>query len=380
MKKVSFLFVLTFCLGKISDAQPGLELVTPGLPADAKFEVVTVSRDSFPLISVLFRTYSLLKPQFTVGADRIMVTDDSKKCKIISVKKIEQKTSLNVGLVLDHSGSMEAGGKDNVYMRQHVDSVFRQMGLDKDTTGTYKELYNIVNKLLPPEKSRNFLLESCKPSFINFVTSLNLEKDSVSVVAFGDATDVVLPLSNNFIQANSVINSLKAKGGSAILEGIMGGINQLKYAGEKRALIVLTDGVETSSPVKIEKLIQKAKEEKIPIYIIGVGEASTAKLTQIAVGTGGEYYYATSSLGLDNTLAAIGAKIKEKSGYLVRAKCPDSSKSVPASKTIVSPIPPVNTDPVATKTRDTPPPVGRAKADAKGTNENRPEPGDPALE
>lgn len=63
----------------------------------------------------------------------------------------------------------------------------------------------------------------------------------------------------------------------------------------KRAVIAMTDGIDNSSRRRVEEVIDRAKEAKIPLYMLGFGrdgEIDDGTMKQMADRTGGKYYHA----------------------------------------------------------------------------------------
>jgi VWFA-related protein len=61
-------------------------------------------------------------------------------------------------------------------------------------------------------------------------------------------------------------------GGTAYLDAVANGIDMLKGISGRRAVVLMTDGVDMNSTMRLSQVIRKAEAEKIPIYTIGIGE------------------------------------------------------------------------------------------------------------
>jgi hypothetical protein len=60
--------------------------------------------------------------------------------------------------------------------------------------------------------------------------------------------------------------------------------------GARKAIVLLTDGRDENSALKIEDGLKVAEDSHIPVYVVGVGQVDERVLRRIAKLTGGEYY------------------------------------------------------------------------------------------
>ncbi len=82
----------------------------------------------------------------------------------------------------------------------------------------------------------------------------------------------------------------------------------------KKAVVVLTDGVDNSSRRRKEEVIQRAKDAKIAIYMLGLGrpgELDEATMKEIATATGGRYYHAGNQKKLLEIFENLSIKLHD---------------------------------------------------------------------
>jgi len=112
-------------------------------------------------------------------------------------------------------------------------------------------------------------------------------------------------------------------GSTAIWDAIWATSNELlNDAAEhtRRAIILLTDGVDTISQVRMQEAINRAVKADALIYAIGIGdryqfgidEGSLKKLTE---GTGGRAYFPRNERELNDAFAQIQSDLRER--YLI---------------------------------------------------------------
>jgi hypothetical protein len=88
------------------------------------------------------------------------------------------------------------------------------------------------------------------------------------------------------------------------------GISQLNKSNGIKVLVVLTDGEDNTSKSKYEDVIDLAVKEKIPIYIIGLGDVNKNTLNQISEATNGLFLYTRSSTTLPSIYTMIGQRVQ----------------------------------------------------------------------
>lgn len=85
----------------------------------------------------------------------------------------------------------------------------------------------------------------------------------------------------------------------------------------RRAIILLTDGVDTSSKLKMHEAIERAQKSDVFIYAIGIGDSyqggvEMGSLRRIAEQTGGRAYFPESERELRNAFAQIQRDLREQ--------------------------------------------------------------------
>lgn len=81
---------------------------------------------------------------------------------------------------------------------------------------------------------------------------------------------------------------------------------------DKKCIVFLTDGEDTLVSYAYDDLVATASEKNIKIYSVGLGSANATLLSEVAEGTGGKYYYASSSQDFDEIYGAIENEIIDR--------------------------------------------------------------------
>ena len=259
---------------------------------DVNISILGVYQDDFPNVSVVFRAEkSNGNPVFGLKKKDMTVKENDENCQVISIQELSKQKPINIGIVLDHSGSM-----------QFDERQINQLGYDiselpVDEYGYYSFPKGYVQ---PITLAKNALLE--------FVESFNFDKDNIGVVGFSSTVDYQLGLTNQSGKIKRKIRSMKSDGSTAFYDAILASLKQVENADGVNVVVALTDGNDNSSYSNINTVINKAKSIDIPVYIVGLGDVNQRELEQLATATGGQFYFANSA----KSLSLIYEKISEK--------------------------------------------------------------------
>ena len=288
---ITFLLPILFSLSVFAQSEKVRGTISTSDTAD--LTILNIYPDSFPNVSVLFKAVTRKgEPLWNLTKEKMSVKENNQTCQIISLEEISKNKPINLGIVIDHSGSM-ADDLTQLY--------------DKNNN----PLFNIdANNQIVFPKGYASPIDNAKSAVKNFVTSFNVQKDFISVIGFSSIVDAKLPLTQNISQINSVVDSMNANFSTALYDAMITSIDEIKEAGGVKVLVVLTDGQDNSSKVKWNDLVDKANKEEIPVYIIGLGNANIDTLTLIANATKGQFYYTKSSSSLDTIYAKISKQIQ----------------------------------------------------------------------
>jgi VWFA-related protein len=168
-------------------------------------------------------------------------------------------------LVLDRSGSMEAPADDN------------------DKTSKISALRFAARR---------------------FIETMSKAKAArTTLLPFGSDVETPGNFTDNKVLLIQNLNQVRPSGETALFDAVYSGLETLE-AGRphgKRAVVALTDGVDNSSRRRVEEVIGRAKETKVPLYMLGFGrkgELDEAVMKRMAKESGGEYYHAKNEKSL----------------------------------------------------------------------------------
>ena len=129
--------------------------------------------------------------------------------------------------------------------------------------------------------------------------------DEVGIVDFNDEALNGLPDGEDFTsdikEMEEALTHIDSRGGSAMRDAVRMSIDQVEQRAhnDRKVLVLVTDGNDTSSTVTQEQLLGKVKNSGVRVYSIGLlneddpGQAGAARLAlgQLAEASGGQAYY-----------------------------------------------------------------------------------------
>ncbi len=214
----------------------------------------------------------LAKEDFTIQEDGRLQT--------MTGFEVADNLPLNIGLVIDSSGSMEKGMP---FVREATAALFRALIRPKD---------------------QGFVLEfRDRPKFLQELTS-----DSAAL--------------------QRASRDLRAQGATALYDAVILGLYQFRTLQGRKALVVVTDGDDNRSHVEYETLLRYARSAGAPIFFIAVNipltDFKSRKIIhEIAKESGGEVF----SIGSAAKIGEVTHRIEEelRSQYILAFRT-DSQK------------------------------------------------------
>ncbi|MDD3648244.1 MAG: VWA domain-containing protein, partial [Candidatus Dojkabacteria bacterium] len=192
-----------------------------------------------------------------------------------------------------------------------------------------------INVALVMDKSGSMLdlLSDAKSAGEIFVKNLDFTKDKASIVTYNENSSVQIPLTNNREELISVINNIQA-GGNTNIGGAIASASSELLSDTSEALpiiVIFTDG-RANKPVNtnyakeyaLDQAVQ-AKNQGIRIISIAYGNYADKELMQgIASDTPGSYYFAPTGSEMERIYLAVSENLQGAS--------PDTKVSVDLSQ------------------------------------------------
>jgi VWFA-related protein len=98
------------------------------------------------------------------------------------------------------------------------------------------------------------------------------DKSQCGLILFDHLIRSREPPSSDRQRQRKQINAARPRGGTAYLDATSEAINMVQSAKGRKAVLLLTDGVDINSEHTMDQVIQQARSAEVPVYTIGVGE------------------------------------------------------------------------------------------------------------
>ena len=173
-------------------------------------------------------------------------------------------------------------------------------------------------------------MEQAKSAALEFFKKIMKPGDRAFVTGFAFDAKSASPFVTDVSSLQSQVTAIpEASGGTALYDAIVTGLYRFRTLQGRRALIILTDGEDTTSRTSYEEMLTYARSARVPLYFIGVGlglfdASGTNKMKTLAAETGGIAYFIHDIKQLDETYAQLDKDLRSQ--YLIAYNAQTSVK------------------------------------------------------
>ncbi len=162
-----------------------------------------------------------------------------------------------------------------------------------------------------------------------FVTSVMKKGDKAFLVAFDSQPHVVQAWSANAAELTSGLAHLRTDESTALYDAIVYSLYNFTGTSGQKALIVITDGKDTSSKFSFDQATEYARRAGVPVYAIGIGIGGADvdvryRLGKFCSETGGNVYYIEQASDLHRIYNDIQTELRSQ--YILGFYPPESAK------------------------------------------------------
>jgi Ca-activated chloride channel homolog len=146
--------------------------------------------------------------------------------------------------------------------------------------------------------------------------------DEIGLLTFNTKTEYVQPLTGDRQVLLQAIADLKASGDTAMYDTVARGIDILASTQGRKAIILLTDGLDNRSKRSPLEVVQMVSPQGLSVSIIGLGDPTHSKgsitalnepaLSALATQAGGVYGYANNADSLRNLYERYGRAMQSE--------------------------------------------------------------------
>lgn len=154
-----------------------------------------------------------------------------------------------------------------------------------------------VGMLLDHSGSMQARIAAARTAAIEFFHTILKPTDRAFFGAFAFDAAKIAPFVNDVSNLElQVKSSPDAVGGTSLYDAIVTGLYRFRSIQGRKALIVITDGEDTTSRLSYDDMLNYVRAARVPIYFIGVGLgisdiSGTSKMKALAAETGGVAYF-----------------------------------------------------------------------------------------
>ena len=185
-----------------------------------------------------------------------------------------------------------------------------------------------LSLLIDSSASMEQRMEHAQEAAIGFARRIR-EQDIAQVVDFDSRVEIRLGFTNKIDELESAIRSTSPGGSTALHNAVYISLKELAKVKAKnpdeirrQAIVVLSDGEDTSSLVSFEEVLELAKRSETAIYTIGLQPRETSALRgfreaefvlrQLAQETGGRSFFAQEVEDLKNVYGQIADELSSQ--------------------------------------------------------------------
>ncbi|MFQ5349574.1 MAG: VWA domain-containing protein, partial [Thermoanaerobaculia bacterium] len=202
------------------------------------------------------------------------------------------------GLTADSFTVLENGNEQQVRRLERITDLPINAGIVLDTSTS------MIEELEEAEKAaQQFFERVLRP------------QDRAAVLVFNDTWDLRVPLTNRPEELTDGLTDLAAEGETALYDSLVYALYYFSGLSGKRAVVLLTDGEDSSSRYRYEDALEFARRSGVAIYAIGLDMSPRefeviSKLRRLAHETGGNCYTVQRASELETIYEKIEQELR----------------------------------------------------------------------
>jgi Ca-activated chloride channel family protein len=160
---------------------------------------------------------------------------------------------------------------------------------------------------------------------VNFVGTMKEEEDLTQVVEFGSRARILQPFTADRDKLDRAIRMTQAGGTTSLYNALYIALKNLARRRQdirRQAIVVLSDGEDTSSLVTFDQVMELAKDTDVTIYTISLRQKSRRRskyfseaehvLKKLAEETGGQWFFPEQIQELESVYERIAKELKSQ--------------------------------------------------------------------
>ncbi len=136
--------------------------------------------------------------------------------------------------------------------------------------------------------------------------------DRVAVIGIGSTVDLLAPLSVDHRPAYDALNAVERWGTTPLFDATIHAIEVVQQGSGRRALILVSDGVERYSIATENDVVKYARDHDVLVYPIALRRAQPPVFVDLAGATGARSFAVADASRLDATMTAIAQELRQQ--------------------------------------------------------------------
>jgi VWFA-related protein len=207
------------------------------------------------------------------------------------------------GLQAGEFGIWEDGRPQEIAKFELVEDLPLTLGITIDTSGSMFES-----------------LGEAQRAAVGFLESIITPRDRCFALAFADKPALLMGRTSDVGAVAEVLENLVANGSTSLHDAIVTSLYYYRGVRGRRALVLLSDGEDTSSSLEFEEALEYAKRSGVSVFSIGlrIGKSEIGvrrKLENLSTETGGRTFFIKEASELTQVYEEIERELRSQ--YLV---------------------------------------------------------------
>jgi VWFA-related protein len=144
-----------------------------------------------------------------------------------------------------------------------------------------------------------------------FVETLR-PQDKALVIDFDDKVFLIQELTSDQALLKEAVSSTEALGSTALYDGLHAAYRKLRGIEGRKAIVLLSDGDDTSSQLAYDRILEEAKAQSVLVYGIGLGEVRKSVLKELSETTGGRAFFVAKASQLADVYRKIADELRRQ--------------------------------------------------------------------
>lgn len=144
-----------------------------------------------------------------------------------------------------------------------------------------------------------------------FVETLR-PQDRALVIDFDDRVFLLQDLTSEQAPLKAAVRSTEALGSTALYDALHAAFRKLRGIEGRKAIVLLSDGDDTSSQFAYKRVMEEAKGQGVLLYGIGLGDVRKGILTEFSETTGGRAFFVSKASQLGEVYRKIAEELRRQ--------------------------------------------------------------------